>query len=171
MKRKYNIALIPTEKAQSIIQCADFLSAIADRYLLGINSFPHVTLCQFEANESDIKSIWEKACNEIHQKSIELTFEEFSCISFDEIIFWVSLLPDHRDVLIQMHAVIAGIVNKSIKSNYDPHLTLINTKDSTYENLVDKLTARYAPIQDAFVLALGRSDEIGQLIEVISSCR
>ncbi len=171
MKSTYNIALVPTKEAQQFIQCANFVSTVADRYLLGKSSLPHVTLYQFEANETDIDSIWEKACNELDQKSIELIFKKFSCITFDGNIFWASLLPDNCDVLMQMHAVIAGIVNKPVKSNYDPHLTLISTKDSMYENLVNKLSATYVPIQDVFVLALGRSDEIGQLTKVINSRR
>lgn len=109
MKSRYNIALIPSSESDSVVKCAYFLSDIADSYLLGKHSLPHVTLCQFQANESDIESIWEKARNELSQTSIELTFEKFSCITFDKSTFWASLLPDNGDELMKMHSVIASI--------------------------------------------------------------
>ena len=170
MKSRYNIALIPAKENDSVIKCAHFLSDVADRYLLGENSLPHVTLYQFQANDSDIESIWEKACDKLSQTSIELTFEKFSCITFGQAIFWASLLPDNGDVLMKMHSIIADVINQPVKVNYDPHMTLISTKDASYENLVNKLYKTYTPIQDVFILALGRSDDIGQLTEVIYSC-
>jgi len=169
MKNRYNIALIPIKESESVIKCAHFLSNVADSYLLGKSSLPHVTLYQFQANESDIRSIWERACSELSQTSIELTFKKFSCITFDQTIFWASLLPDNEDALMKMHRTIADIIKQPVKANYDPHMTLINTKDPSYENLVNKLSNIYIPIQDIFVLALGKSDEIGQLTKVIYS--
>jgi len=132
---------------------------------------PHVTLYQFHANESDVESIWEMACNELDQLSIKLTFKKFSCITFDQITFWASLLPDNGDALMKMHSAIAGIVNQPIKANFDPHMTLISTKDPSYEHFVNELAKKYVPIQDVFTLALGKSDNIGQLTEVIYSCK
>lgn len=170
MKNQYNIVLIPLNKKNSFIKYSHYLSGIADTYLLGENSLPHVTIYQFQASESEIKSIWENACEKINQASLQLSFREFSCITFDKKIFWASLLPDNIDVLMKMHAIIADVVKQPVKANYDPHLTLINTKDSTYENLVNQLSERYSPIKDTFILALGRSDEIGQFTEVIFSC-
>jgi hypothetical protein len=60
MIKKYNLALIPTSKKDEITIFAKKLSYLADNYLIGEGSLPHVTLCQFNAEESDIRSIWEK---------------------------------------------------------------------------------------------------------------
>ncbi len=170
MKNRYNLALIPSSESDAVVKYAHFLLDIADGYLLGEHSLPHVTLYQFQANESDIESIWEKAYSELNQTSIELAFEKFSCITFDRTVFWVSLLPDNDDVLMKMHSIVANVIKQPVKPSYDPHMTLINTKDSSYENLVNKLAKIYTPIKDTFVLALGRSDDIGQLIEIIYFC-
>ena len=170
MTNKYNLALIPVKASNAVINYAQFLSNIADDYLLGEHSLPHVTLYQFQANESEIKSIWQKAKNELAQTTIELTFETFSCTTSDNVIYCTSLLPDKRGVLMKMHNTIADIVNQPVKPNYDPHMTLINTKDPAYKVLVRKLSETYVPISDIFILALGKSDAIGQLTEIIHSC-
>jgi len=170
MENKFNIALLPRSEKKVVIEYSQFLSSIADQYILGERSLPHVTLYQFQANESDIESIWNDVCNNLSQKSIELLFEKFSCITFDKTIFWASLLPDNCDRLMQMHSIVADILNQPVKPNYDPHMTLISTKDSSYENLVDQLSKRYTPIKDLFVLSIGRSDDIGQFTEMIYSC-
>jgi len=170
MKNLYNFALIPAKEKNSIIKCAHYLSAITDEYILGEHSLPHVTIYQFEANELDIGTIWEEACNKLTQKSVELTFQKFNCITFDQKIFWTSLLPNNIDVLMKMHVIITEIIKQPAKLNYDPHMTLINTKNAKYENLVNQLFATYSPIKDTFILALGKSDKIGQFTEVIFSC-
>ncbi|HLB41592.1 MAG TPA: 2'-5' RNA ligase family protein [Gammaproteobacteria bacterium] len=167
--KKYNIALIPINEGKSIIQCAKNFSSIAGQYLLGEKSLPHVTLYQFMVDESDIDNIWEKVFQSLEQHSIYLTFEKFSCITFDEHVFWASLLPNHCDNLIKMHSSVSNTINKPIKSNYDPHMTLINTKNKEYENLVNEFSKSYIPIQDTFVLSLGESDDIGQFTKLLYS--
>lgn len=167
MAKKYNLALIPISKGNEAITLANKLSHIADKYLLGERSFPHVTLHQFQADEKDIDIIWKKVCEEWQQKSINLEFNKFSCVTFDSNIFWVSLLPVDCDVLHRMHGFIANFLSLPVKKTFDPHMTLINTKDREYEKEVAKLSSFYEPIKDNFVLCLGISDDIGQLTEVI----
>ncbi|HEX4045500.1 MAG TPA: hypothetical protein VHZ76_07540 [Gammaproteobacteria bacterium] len=100
MQKKYNLALIPTKNSAAVIALAQKLSVISDKYLLGERSFPHVTLYQFEMEEKEISSIWEKIRNIWNEKSIQFTFNEFSCLTFDNKIHWVSLLPDNKDIYI-----------------------------------------------------------------------
>lgn len=171
---KYNIALVPVHKGEQVVAQANVLSKIADSYLLGEHSLPHVTLYQFETHEDDINSIWNKTCDKLSHVLIELTFTHFSCITFDQKTFWVSLIPNKRDLLIQMHKQVVGILNQPVKKNYDPHMTLINTKDHSCHDLVNKLAEHYSPIQDHFMLALGRSDHVGQFIEkkiILRNCQ
>ncbi len=167
---KFNIALTPKSKNNTIIQCAKNFSAIADQYLLGEKSLPHVTLYQF-TYENDIERIWKKICQSFGHYCINLKFEKFSCVTFDNKIFWASLLPDNCDSLIKMHSLVANGINKPAKGSYDPHMTLINTKNRNYEDLINKFSKTYTPIQDTFFLSLGKSDDVGQFTELLYSCR
>lgn len=167
MPKKYNLALTPVTKGGEIVTFSQKFSNIADKYLLGKSSLPHVTLYQFDAEEKEIDTIWEGVRRVWEEKPVELEFNKFSCISFDNIIYWVSLLPRDCSALHEMHGIIARILGLPPKKNFDPHMTLINTKDKTYEKEVDKSRPSYVPITDTFVLTLGLSDEIGQLTEVV----
>jgi 2'-5' RNA ligase len=164
---KYNLALIPMTKADKVIELSRKFLTIADKYLLGKKSLPHVTLYQFEAEKEDIKAVWKHVCDVWEKKSIALEFKEFSCITFDENIYWISLLPDNRDTLYKMHNIIANIIKQPGRKKIDPHMTLINTKNTTYKKKVDELSGLYTPIIDIFTLALGKSDDVGQFTKVI----
>lgn len=170
MLKKYNIALVPTTENDSVIKCAQYFSKISDRYQLGENSHPHVTLCQFHADEKEIDELWTQVCELIPEQQIYLEFKEFSCITFDNNIFWVSLMPDQRDILNEMHQIVANAIKSPINKSYDPHMTLINTKDSEYIKMAIALEKTYSPISDNFVLAIGECDSIGQLTKSIHIC-
>lgn len=167
MKTKYNIALVPTSKAIEFVKLSKEFSHIADNYILGDRSLPHVTLYHFEADESDIDDVWRRVCKVWDGKLIELLFLDFSCITFDNKMYWVSLLPNNCDILHKFHAEIADAIKLPIKQSFDPHLTLINTKNKDYEKEVDRLSKSYIPIEDTFILSIGKSDVVGQLTEVM----
>ena len=57
MKKKYNIALVPKSCGEEVVKISQQLSGIADKYQLGDKSLPHVTLCQFEAEEKEIDTV------------------------------------------------------------------------------------------------------------------
>lgn len=171
MKKKYNIALTPTAQSEKIIALARILSPIADKYLLGKDSLPHVTLYQFIFDEGDINTLWQKILIAVHEKNINLVFDKLSCITFDDDTYWASLIPSHRDDLNEIHLLVASILNMPANKSYDPHLTLINTKNQDYENEVKNLINRYLPIKDSFTLSLGEGDDIGQLIKLLHSCK
>ena len=167
MKKKYNLALTPVSRDEEFINLSQKFLTIADKYLLGKNSLPHITLYQFEIEEEEIEHVWEKVNKEWEEKPIDVELSKFSCITFDNTIFWVSLLPSNTDILHEMHSEIATLINLPIKKSFDPHLTLINTKDKDYEKEVAKLSGSYVPTTDTFTLTLGKCDEIGQLTEII----
>lgn len=48
MPKKYNLALIPVSKGVEAVRFAKKFAGLADKYLLGDNSLPHVTIYQFE---------------------------------------------------------------------------------------------------------------------------
>src|SRR5690348_11859048 len=110
MKSRYNITLVPMTNAEQVITLSNKFKDIAYQYLLGDNSLPHVTLCQFIASENEILEIWNKVCDLLIQKTIDLVFKKFSCITINNYIFWVSLLPNNCDKLIKMNRIIADIV-------------------------------------------------------------
>jgi 2'-5' RNA ligase len=169
MKMRYNLALIPITQRDRITQLSQQLSTIANNYLLGKNSLPHVTLCQFLAEQSDLPLIWEEINDSVKSTSIPLVFKQVSCLMIHDF-FWVSLLPDSSDALLQMHYSVATIIKTPLNQSfehYDPHMTLINTKEKSYVRIVNQLLGPPIFIADTFTLSLGKSDDIGQLTEVI----
>lgn len=103
-----------------------------------------------------------------------MVFNEFSYITFNHITSWVSLLPNYSEKLIEMHQIVTNIVKKpSSKSyqEYDPHLTLINTKDKNYRQFSENVANSYHPISDTFSLSLGKSDDIGQFLKTVFLCK
>lgn len=170
MRIRYNIALTPMHNGRKIIALSEKFKDIADQYLLGDNSLPHVTLCQFIANEDEIPEIWNKACDSLNQKMINLVFKEFSCITFNDSMFWVSLLPNNSDKLMEMSCIITDIVKSPVSKShnrYDPHMTLVNTKNKEYKKIAKNISESYKLISDKFILSLGQSDNIGQYTKMI----
>jgi 2'-5' RNA ligase len=166
MIKKYNLALTPLSMGSSVIALSQQLSSVADHYRLGKQSLPHITLFQFKREPEALEAIWDEACNQI-QTPITLTLQELKCVTFDNRIFWASLMPDHREELHRLHGVVADILQLPIKPTFDPHMSLINSKDAGYVDVVAVLQKSYVPLTDQFVLTLGASDPIGQMTEVI----
>jgi 2'-5' RNA ligase len=170
VKNRYNIALIPISKADEFINFTQNLATIADRYKVSPTSLPHVTLCQFMAEDSEVEALWERVCESSVQQSIVLTLNDFSCITIDNSS-WVSLLPDNLEILMKMHCTVANLIEGRIGrcfDKFDAHMTLISTNQEDYKDKV--LSLPYVPIQDDFILSLGKSDDIGQFKELIYSC-
>src|SRR5439155_12908394 len=104
------------------------------------------------------------------EKPIELEFKKFSCITFDNSTYWASLMPDKCEKLHEMHGLIARVIEQPTKKSFDPHMTLMSTKNKEYEKVVNKFSSSYVPVSDNFVLSLGKSDDVGQLTEVLHCC-
>lgn len=158
---------MPMAINDEIVRLSLEFSDLADNYILGEKSLPHLTLYQFEVEEEEIVSIWEQLCEKWKEVPIDLMFEKFSCLTFDNHVFWVSLLPNHMEALHDMHEKIASIINKPIKKTFNPHMTLVNTKDKEYEVKIDIYSGSYKQLRDMFILKLGRCDDIGQFTEII----
>lgn len=166
---KFNIAFVPKVKGLDIIKLAEPFSSISDHYLLGADSLPHVTLYQFTADKGELAHMIARLTAAGIKRVIELQFQTFSCISFDDAIFWASLMPDKASELTEMHELIAGIISRPVKPNYDPHMTLMSTRHRDYELLVDAVKRDYEPIGDEFILTIGESDDVGQYLRQIHS--
>ena len=165
--KKFNIALLPVDNSEKLVNFSQKFTSIKTQYQLGKKSYPHITLCQFYADEKDIDSIWENVCGVLDEYSIDLELKTFSCITFDNINFWISLIPSEVSQIHKMQAEISAILKLQNKKLYDPHLTLISTLDKTYESKATPLIQEYKAISGRFILSLGESDEIGQFVNLI----
>lgn len=170
MKQKYNLALLPASQAvaQGFIDFAALHTALADGYLLGNNSLPHVTIHQFLAHDVVVPDLIDLIEASNLTKTLELQLSEFSCLSFDGHSYWTSLLPNQRDTLTTLHQEYAQLLHLPIKPNYDPHLTLFRTLDPNYQDRVNQTKKLYTPLNDTFKLTLGKSDPLGQFIEIVA---
>lgn len=151
MKRKYNLALIPQTQADNIICFARRFSGIADQYILGKNSNPHVTLYQFEMEEAKLNDFWQRINEDWKEMPIILEFNKLNCVTFDNLTYWVSLMPTQITILHKMHSRISDMIRMPLKKNFDPHMTLINSKNKASENEIQRLAPLYHSITDAFV--------------------
>ena len=165
--KKYNIALLPVDKGTNFVEVSQKFSMMDPIYNLGEKSLPHVTLCQFDREESEIEATWEEICAGLSDHALELEFKNFSLITFDNTMFWISLMPGDVPKLHKLQAEVTSISKVSSKKPYDPHLTLMSTLDSTYESKAAPLIEDYRPITDKFILALGECDELGQFVRII----
>jgi len=169
MKKRYNIALRPINQVHQFIEFARNFAFLADSYLLGKKSFPHLTLCQFFVEEMDLARIWRQVNDALDSRLIFLSFSRYSFITAKSY-YWVSLIPDYCDVLFKMHYAVANIIRDPINRSfeqYDPHITLINTKAEDYEEKVKQNIPVPPLLADTFILSLGKSDDVGQFVEVI----
>lgn len=164
MFKKYNIAFVP-ENLNQFCELAQFYPEPYN-YYLGKNSIPHITITQFFHSPENIIDIWKKISNTVNQKKIQLIFSEFSNISFDNEIFWFSLIPNQRDFLKEIHKVIFEVTGSIRNDEYDPHLTLFNYLVNA-RNLPAQVYNKDIMIQDNFNLVLGECDSIGQIIKRI----
>ena len=169
MWRRYNIALIPSAHSARFVSLAQRFSEIAASYRICDNSLsiPHVTLCHFRAEAGDIKTIWQRLGKSVTQPSIELTFDQISCQTIHEIN-WIALIPDHLPELMRLHHLAAALVDNllgTVGKDYDPHLTLINTYHADFKAIAQAMP--FTPINDSFVIAVGESDDVGQLTKII----
>ena len=167
MKKKFNLALVPKTLSTQIIQLSQQLAFMADTYQLGAESLPHITLCQFYAEPKRSKEIWQAAKQQLQPQELKLTFLRVSCDHIGKKLYWISLMPDSQEELICLQQVAASIVGKETKNKYDPHMTLINSRDAQYEVKAGSFIQTYQPITDQFTLVMGASDEVGQFKKIL----
>ena len=165
--KKYNIALLPVDNGAAFADVSQKFSMMDPIYNLGEKSLPHVTLCQFYREESEIEATWEDVRAALSDHALDLEFKSFSLITFDNTMFWISLMPGVAPELHKLQAEVATILKEPSKRPYDPHLTLMSTLDSAYESKAAPLIEDYRPIADKFILALGECDELCQFVRII----
>ncbi|MDR3501283.1 MAG: hypothetical protein P4L79_01710 [Legionella sp.] len=163
---RYCVALLPIKNADTFISLSEQISLEKD-YKLGLNSFPHVTISQFWLEENKLEILWETVIAIISVTTLNLTFKTFSCLTFDNKNFWISILPTKTLELYELHKQLSSIINTKARRPYDPHLTLLSTKEANYIEKASSILNKYISISDDFVIAIGNCDELGQFTNII----
>lgn len=176
MIKKYNIAFVPIQKPSIFIDYAISLSHSIkpEKYLLGAQSLPHVSICHCEIGEHEVETIWH-AVTKLSLPTISLTFNSIRCKSYSGHpkwggVCWLSLVPDKIDLLKQIHLLIAQIIKVPLNSafdDYDPHLTLLNSFDEEQCNRFIETPKLKTELTDDFSIVLGEIDEEGQLLNIL----
>lgn len=176
---KYNIALVPNNR-QMFIDYAhhSIYAANKNNYLIGERSIPHITLCHFITEPDQIPILWQSMQADQLEKTnlfIRLAFirsKTYSANSIAEDGSWISLIPNHIAELNLLHQRIAKMIKYPTNAaweHYDPHLTLLNTKDLPLCQAIATPTLVNPPFEDQFSLVLGTSDAVGQLTHILSN--
>ena len=167
--KRYNLALLPLTIGSQAVHLAKVFSKLSDSYLLGEGSKPHVTICQFYAQESEVEGIWKKASQMFTERSLHLDFNEVTSLVIHEKL-WVQLIPEPNERLQFLHNQLAKMVESPLGlvfEAYSPHLTLANVRNAEREKAAQEVSALQLSLSDDFILSLGSCDEVGQFTGVL----
>ena len=142
----YNLAYTPSQefvKEGLTIYSKQYSELMThENYALGEGSIPHITLCQFDDENNDFETVYKElkilVNNNYFDKFLEIEFNRQRCQTYDKKYSWsdkclISLIPSELNniKLLKNHIKSNDIINKcagKIMDNYDPHLTLYNSK-------------------------------------------
>mgnify|MGYP001029778095 CR=1 FL=1 len=194
---KYNIALIPARPTFYKLYVQSAQRNFADRYsqyLLGKDSIPHITLCQFDdAGEFDQKTgMSEDALEKItkklerqfvdhvfHPTFIGLNFLKLSS-QFGELfgvanLFSVELLVQREAKLVALHEKVVSIVTEfgfkplnTLGAAYRPHLTLACLAAMSTLSIPSFPHDLLGTPSFPFAVRLGLSDDYWQYAKVLT---
>lgn len=167
--KKYIIAYTPCQNYDTFLGLTYGKISCSEGYCIGENSIPHITLSQFYAEPEALTDIWNSVTRETNHHVIEVNFNEYSYLTFDGRVYWLSLLPSQTEELFEMHNTVSQYVDSIRKDIYDPHLTLFNFLEHSFLTKRETLESDVS-IREKFVLSLGECDSFGQLTKIISSC-
>lgn len=168
-KEKYNIALISTGHPEAYIELANiFFKENSQGYLLGQNSFPHITLCQFMSDRSILPFIIVELEKVDRNPPIHLTGLRFSN-KYNSNLWAASLSVERTSALMNLLQCVVDILyhHNLVPLNptedlYTHHLTLAGVNGIQVKNFSKDIF-----MDDLFNLALGESDELGQFTKIL----
>lgn len=163
--KRYNIALLALEKEPYIQEAKRLFSKVHDNYLLGDGSFPHVTLCQFYADDLTLEAVLRDL-----QEIKRWPFPTFTGISFqkekDTSRWWAALSVLREEPLLHLRKNMTSLLSSHkivplnpSETSYLPHLTLARISSQEIRPFDDTLLT-----QRPFALALGEADFFGQFV-------
>lgn len=169
MQQRYNFALLSTGHPERYIAAArHHFQHLADGYLLGPESLPHITLAQFRADPEALLPLIKALALVPHTIPIHLSGLGFSNKA-DTPLWGVSLTVARKSNLLSLHQTVVHILEQHALSPlnatgdlYRPHLTLARIHRLLVQDFAKNIFER-----DTFQLALGLSDELGQFKRVL----
>lgn len=146
-------------------------SLIADKYILGPQSIPHITLCQFYADLEIYPTVWQEVINLGNCPQPEFTGFSFIKDHQNPNLWWAEISVSRKSELVNFQNKVTHILKKNeidclndINDLYRPHLTLAR---------IDKLEINSLDAQllqsETFMLSIGVSDEVGQFTQMLHS--
>jgi hypothetical protein len=171
MIKKYNIALVPYHKDDYKIfhdAAHNFIieSGCAEHagYFLKEDKIPHVSICHFNAFESEIQTIKNTAnvlLNSNFKEAIKLSFPMIKLADG-----WCTLSVDKPNKVFNIKCLLMGTVIGNPLNESPPHLTLFNYRESLdYCPLVNHKIAAAEEIE--FVMQVLDRDRHGQATVIL----
>lgn len=117
------------------------------------------------SDENETGQIWNDVCSKAGESGTTLVFNCFSNISFDKKLFWLSIIPDFNQKIIDTFDIVSNVVTSVRHDAFDPHLTLFNYFSDEF-NIYPAID-KNIHIEEEFELILGESDKAGQLKNII----
>jgi 2'-5' RNA ligase len=168
----FNIALLPTDEnfVHNCIQLAQAnLKDQSTGYLLGEHTYPHVTVCQFTAEHSQLGTIW-SSIESMQREPLKLSFGHIYIlpgggIHADKV--WVGLTIVKIAALINLQKSIyekllqLGIESSTKASSYTPHLTWARCDRNKPITISIMPPPELLQSQHTFSLTIGLSDVNG----------
>lgn len=169
MQQRYNLALLSTGHPERYITAAQHhFQSVADGYLLGNESLPHITLAQFRAFQDILPPLIEALESAPKTIPVELIGLGFSNKASTPL-WGASLTVARQESLLTLHQNVVDALTQngliplnSTGDLYRPHLTLARINQLRVEGFAKDIFEG-----DTFHLALGLSDELGQFTRVL----
>lgn len=169
IEKRYNIALIPQRNFEAYVEIANaHFRKNAEGYLLGPYSIPHITMCQFITTSSTLPHIHRELEKAHKNPPIHLTGLRFSN-KHASSLWGVSLSVQRSPELLRLLDHVVNILYQHtlkplnhVGELYTPHLTLARVNTIQLNHFSKDIFK-----EDIFRLALGESDDLGQLTKII----
>lgn len=170
MTNHFNLALFPDDE-QLMRACIDLAQANfadqASEYLLGEQAWPHITLCQFEAEVEKLSTIW-TAVEDLQVP--EVNFRHIYVmpgLQLHEGKYWVGLAVDQTRALLDLQKTVyrnlkdCQIQSTTDPESYFPHLTWARCHGNKPVYITSLPPKELWQDRHLFSLSLGRSDRNG----------
>ena len=164
--KRYIIALHVNEEKPLIEFAEKHFASVAENYLLGKDSHPHITLVQFYATEVDYAKIVYFLETITTRPKPTILGMQFGYDSKDKEVLWAGLIVKRDEPLVGLHEQLVKFLTRHnipclIPTNelYAPHITLARIRTNTIAS------SRFEPTPN-FNLVIGIGDEFGQLKEI-----
>lgn len=172
----YNLALVPESDSFSrvLVELARVnLTEQASGYMLGEQAIPHVTICQFQAQDKQVDALWNSLSAEDSS-----ALQAFMPLVFSHIYikpgknqhldkYWVGLAVQWHTAIFTLQnwatcqLAAANIESLTLSHNYFPHLTLARCKPDVPITLHTLPAPDFFAAQQTFVPTIGLSDAMG----------